>query len=68
MSDENEKTQPEFLSVEEAAAVLRVNRKTVLRAVHERTLPGVLRVGRTIRIRRADLLAARPARRPPPCP
>ncbi len=39
MSDENEKTQPEFLTVEEAASVLRVNRKTVLRAVHERPLP-----------------------------
>lgn len=54
----------EFLTVEEAAELLRCNRKTILRAVQERTLPGVLRVGRTIRIRRAELLADRPARRP----
>lgn len=58
---------PEFLSVDEAAALLRCHPKTVLRAVRERTLPGVLRVGRSIRIRRADLLAERPARRPAPC-
>ncbi len=40
-----------YLTVEEAAAILRVDRKTVLKAVGQRTLPA-LRLGRAIRIHR----------------
>ena len=48
-------TEP-FLSVGEAAALLRVNRKTAYEAIKARRMPGVVRLGRTIRIRRDALL------------
>ncbi len=47
---------PEFLTVEEAAALLRVNRKTLYESVKRGLVPGVLHVGRSIRIRRSVLL------------
>jgi excisionase family DNA binding protein len=46
----------EFLTVDEAACVLRVDRKTVYESIRRKRLPGVLRLGRTIRIRRSALL------------
>jgi excisionase family DNA binding protein len=48
-------TEP-FLSVDKAAALLGVNRKTVYDAVKARRMPGVVRLGRVIRIRRDALL------------
>ncbi len=47
---------PLFLSVDEAAELLRLNRKTLYEAVKLGRVPGVVRVGRSIRIRRATLL------------
>jgi excisionase family DNA binding protein len=46
----------EFLSVDEAAELLRVNRKTLYKAIEEGEIPGVLKVGRSIRISRIHLL------------
>ncbi|RKH50425.1 DNA-binding protein [Corallococcus interemptor] len=51
---------PEFLTVDEAAALLRVNRKTLYELIRLTQLPGVLHIGRSIRIRRDALLAWRP--------
>jgi excisionase family DNA binding protein len=42
--------------VDEAAAFLRLNRKTLYDAVRAGELPGVVRVGRSIRIGRDALL------------
>lgn len=47
--------EAEFLSVDEAAALLRVNRNSLYQAVERREVPGVVRIGRTIRIRRSAL-------------
>lgn len=47
---------PEFLTAEEAAALLRVNRKTFYRALERGEVPGVVRIGRLTRIRRSALL------------
>jgi excisionase family DNA binding protein len=51
---------PEFLTVEEAAALLRVNRKTVYESIRLKQVPGVVHLGRSIRIRRAALLTWMP--------
>lgn len=48
---------PTFLRVDEVAALLRVNRKTVYEAVQRGDIPGVVRLGRLIRFRRDDVLA-----------
>jgi excisionase family DNA binding protein len=53
-------TTPEFLTVEEAAVLLRVNRKTLYESIRLTQLPGVIHIGRSIRIRRDSLLAWRP--------
>jgi excisionase family DNA binding protein len=50
-------TVPAFLTVEEAAELLRVNRKTLYEAIRLEQIPGVARIGKTLRIRRAALLA-----------
>ncbi len=47
---------PDVLTVEEAAALLRVNRKTLYEAVRLGSIPGVIRIGRSIRISRSILL------------
>jgi excisionase family DNA binding protein len=47
---------PHTLTVDEAADVLRVNRKTVYELVAAGELPGVRCFGRTIRIHRETLL------------
>jgi excisionase family DNA binding protein len=44
-----------LFTVEEAATFLRVNRKTVYEAVRSNQLPGVVRLGKAIRIGRAAL-------------
>ena len=48
---------PEVLTVEEAAAFLRVNRKTLYEAVRLGSVPGVIRLGRAIRISKAALIS-----------
>lgn len=45
-----------LLTIDEAARLLRVNRKTLYDAVKVNHVPGVVRVGRTIRISRDALL------------
>lgn len=47
---------PAFLIVEEAAVLLRVNRKTLYESIRLGQVPGVLHLGRSIRIRRVVLL------------
>lgn len=47
-----------FLSVDEAAELLRVGRNTLYESIARGEVPGVMRLGRVIRIRRAALLAA----------
>ena len=46
----------QVLTVDEAARLLRVNRKTLYDAVRAGEVPGVVRVGRSIRIGRDALL------------
>lgn len=47
---------PDVLTVDEAAALLRVNRKTLYEAIRLNQVPGILRLGRAIRIGRDALL------------
>ncbi|WP_245919727.1 helix-turn-helix domain-containing protein [Melittangium boletus] len=56
---------PEFLTVDEAAALLRVNRKTLYESIRRGGVPGVLHVGRSIRIRRSVLLGWSPGNSSP---
>ena len=46
-----------MLTVEEAAAFLRVDRKTLYEAIEKKQVPGVVRIGRCIRLHRDALLA-----------
>ena len=48
---------PRVLTVSEAAAYLRVNRKTLYELIQRDGLPGVRRVGRTLRISSAALVS-----------
>ena len=48
---------PDVLTVEEAASFLRVNRKTFYEAVRLGSVPGVIRLGRAIRISKAALIS-----------
>jgi excisionase family DNA binding protein len=52
-----EESVPPVLTVEEAALLLRVNKKTVYEAVARGQLPGVRRIGKSIRLYRDSLLA-----------
>lgn len=47
---------PPVLTVDEASALLRVNRKTIYEAIARGQLPGVRRVGRKLRLCRTALL------------
>ncbi|MGH1347190.1 MAG: helix-turn-helix domain-containing protein [Nannocystales bacterium] len=63
-------TPAEFLTVSEVAKLLRVERKTIYEAIRRDQLPGVIRLGRAIRIHAATLRAhlsgeARPHDDPP---
>lgn len=51
-----EASVPEVLTVDEAAKLLRVDRKTVYTAVQRGKLPGARKLGRTIRVHRQTLL------------
>lgn len=46
----------DFLTVEEAAALLRVNRKTLYESIRLGQVPGIVRLGRVLRIRRSALV------------
>ncbi len=48
---------PTFLTVDELAQILRVNRKTAYEAVAKGEVPGARRVGRSIRITRDTVVA-----------
>jgi excisionase family DNA binding protein len=48
---------PAVLSVDEAAALLRVNRKTLYEAVRRGQVPGARRIGRLLRLDRETLVA-----------
>jgi excisionase family DNA binding protein len=50
--------QPEFLTVDEAADLLRVDRKTVYSMIDRRELPGARKVGRVLRVHRRTLIDA----------
>lgn len=47
---------PDFLTVDEAAALLRVNRKTLYESIRLGQIPGTVRLGRVLRIRRSALV------------
>ena len=51
-----ERELPALLRVEEVAALLRINRKSAYAAVEAGAIPGVVRVGRSIRISRDAVL------------
>ncbi|NTX15502.1 helix-turn-helix domain-containing protein [Myxococcus sp. CA056] len=55
ISNSSEDT-PTFLTVDEAAALLRVNRKTLYEAIRLGQVPGVVRIGKALRIRRDALV------------
>ena len=48
--------QTRFLTVPETAKLLRINRGRAYAMANEGTLPGVIRLGRTIRVDRAQLI------------
>ncbi|MDC0712737.1 helix-turn-helix domain-containing protein [Stigmatella sp. ncwal1] len=52
---------PEFLT-DEAAALLRVNRKTLYESIRLGQVPGIVRIGKSLRIRRAALLEFSPGK------
>jgi excisionase family DNA binding protein len=52
-----EQLEPEVLTVDETAKLLRLNRKTVYEMVEKRQLPGAKRFRGAIRIHRATLIA-----------
>ncbi|NPC50965.1 DNA-binding protein [Corallococcus sp. AB032C] len=51
---------PDFLTVDEAAELLRVNRKTLYEAIRLGQVPGVVRLGRCVRLSRATMLSCSP--------
>jgi excisionase family DNA binding protein len=53
---ETERVLPMFLTVDEAAGLLRTSRKALYQMVERRQLPGVTRIGRRILVRSLDLL------------
>ena len=50
--------EAEFLSIDEAAELLRVNRHTLYEAVRRGEVPGIVKIGRILRVRRSALLAS----------
>lgn len=45
-----------YLTVDEAAAILRISRNAAYKAAANGDLPGVVRIGRTYRVRRSALI------------
>ncbi|ADO73926.1 helix-turn-helix domain-containing protein [Stigmatella aurantiaca] len=62
MPSEEGSQVPEFLTVDEAAALLRVNRKTLYESIRLEQVPGGVRIGKSLRIRRAALLESSPGK------
>ncbi|NMO13906.1 helix-turn-helix domain-containing protein [Pyxidicoccus fallax] len=62
MPTEAGSSAPEFLTVDEAAGLLRVNRKTLCESIRLGQIPGVVRVGKALRIRRAALVESSPGK------
>jgi excisionase family DNA binding protein len=58
MGDAAEQQSAEFMTVEEAANMLRVNPRTLYDAIKADNPPWAMKVGRIIRISRTKLLAA----------
>ncbi|PTL79769.1 helix-turn-helix domain-containing protein [Vitiosangium sp. GDMCC 1.1324] len=58
-------TGPEFLTVDEAAALLRVNRKTLYESIRRGEVPGAVHLGRSVRLRRSVLLSWTPGNSSP---
>lgn len=58
MTTSTQSDLPEFLTVDEAAGLLRVNRKTLYESIRLGQVPGVVRVGKSLRIRRAALVGS----------
>ncbi|WP_071902526.1 helix-turn-helix domain-containing protein [Cystobacter ferrugineus] len=56
---------PEFLTVDEAANLLRVNRKTLYESIRRGEVPGTIHVGRSVRLRRSVLLSWTPGNSSP---
>ena len=52
----SEENLPDVLTVDELAALLRLNRKTVYEAVARNEIPGCQRIGRSIRFSRQAVL------------
>lgn len=46
-----------LMTVDELAILLRINRDTAYKAVAERKIPGIRKIGRTIRIHRQVVMA-----------
>ena len=53
---DNQEQLPIFVTVDEAADMLRIGRNQMYQAIQRGEVRGVKRMGRTIRIRRAALL------------
>jgi excisionase family DNA binding protein len=49
--------EPRFLTVPEAARLLRINRGRAYEMANDGTLPGVIRLGRTLRVDKERLIA-----------
>lgn len=62
MPTEAGSSAPEFLTVDEAAGLLRVNRKTLCESIRLGQVPGVVRIGKALRIRRAALVKSSPGK------
>ena len=59
MANQNSNTEylPEVLTVDELARLLRISRGSAYQAVRSGTIPGVVRIGKTLRIDRDAVLA-----------
>ena len=52
-----ENVAPEVLTVTEVAVLLRISRASAYRAVRRRDIPGVVQVGKAVRVHRRTLIA-----------
>ncbi|WP_395830372.1 helix-turn-helix domain-containing protein [Archangium violaceum] len=61
----SDSSAPEFLTVDEAAVLLRVNRKTLYESIRRGEVPGAVHLGRSVRLRRSVLLSWTPGNSSP---
>jgi excisionase family DNA binding protein len=52
-----EQLEPEVMTVDELADFMRVDRKSIYAAIQRREIPGVTKLGKTIRIHRPTVVA-----------